>query len=380
MASASDNIFLAAPTGAGVPVAQTCVDLRIGTSTGYASSPYPGETVLSLVGASKFPGYAYSQYPTDPQSKQGGPGFSATSSSKEHSSNATAEVGLSEQQAQAAFTVASAQSLVDPGTGKASATATSDTSPLSVNDVLELGRIRSSATATVTAAGKLQRESALQVGRTTVAGQEVQITSDGVEAAGEKLARPNAADPNKVLAQAGIQVRFIREQKTGQGVISAGIEVIATQTNPDSGAKYVAHYTVGRAFASAEAVEPVSGLNQLPPLPPPPVANDGPPVNQGPAASAGQGSAASAGQGLAAPAETGSIAGGSAAPKPAPVPEVAPGDAVSAPKPAVAAPMQRTSMSPVDIGATTLYLVLAFCGLVLFANGTLLRLLGVKAR
>jgi hypothetical protein len=356
MGSASDNLFLAAPTGAGVPVAQSCVDVRIASSTGYASSPYPGDTVLSLVGEAKFPGYASSQYPADPRSKADGPGFSMTSTSKEHSSKATARAGLVEQPAHAASTVASAQSLVDPRTGAATATATSDTQPLTINDVLELGRIRSSATATIADGGELHRDSVLQVGRTTIAGQEAQISPDGVEAVEAKVGIPDV-NPNDVLAKAGIEVRFIGEEKTSQGVVSAGIEIIARQTNPDSGAEYVVHYTFGRAFASAKAVEPQPGLAGL--SPPAPADTDEPALNQGSAESAG----------------TGSVSGGG----PAPVPDVPPGDGEAPPQAALAAPVQPVS-SPVDIGATTLYLVLAFCGLVLFASGTLLRLLGVKTR
>lgn len=364
MASASDNLFLAAPTGAGVPVAQTCVDVRIGDSTGYASSPYPGETVLSLVGSkAPFPGYASSRHPTDPRSKVDGPGFAMTSTSKEHSSKATAKMGLSEQPAHAASTVASAQSFVDPATGEATATATSDTEPLTINDVLELGRIRSSATATVTAGGKLQRDSMLQVGRTAVAGQEVQITPDGVEAVGEKVAGPGA-DPNDVLGAAGIELRLVKEQQAPQGVVSAGIEIIARQTNPDSGEEYVVHYTVGRAFASAVAVEPGSGVGVPPVSPPSPVPTDAPSANEGTAVST----------------ETGSISSGSAAPRPAPAAAPVPEIGSSPPRqPVIAAPVQRAT-NPVDIGAAALYLTLAFSALALFAGGTLLRLLGVKTR
>lgn len=361
MASASDNLFLSAPAGAGVPVAQSCVDIRIATSSGYASAPYPGGTVLSLVGSRvKFPGYASSQYPTAPESKDGGPGYAMSSTSGEHSSKATASAGLVGEQSQAAATAVSAESVVDPGTGEATATATSDTEPLAINDVLELGRIRSSAVAATADGGKLRRDSTLQVGRTTVAGQEVQISPDGVEAVDQTVGLPDV-DPSEVLAQAGIEVRFVSEEKTSHGVIAAGIEIIARQTAPDSGAEYVVRYMLGRSFASARSVEP--GAAPPGPVPLPPVADDTP---------AGTGGAASSGTAPPASASaSGSIPGTSM-----PVTGVAPGAAP--PQPAEAA-LQQVS-SPIDIGASSLYLVLAFCGLVLFASATLLRLLGVRTR
>lgn len=363
MASASDNLFLAAPSGLGLPVAQTCVDYGVKDSSGYASNPYPGEAIVSapalLRGSTQqpipgYPGYAASHYPTTQESKSEQQGYSLNARSTEVSSQAQARAGVGQDAASVASTVASSESTVDPKTKSSTATAKSETQPLTINDVLQVGTIKSFATARVDPSGKLVPGSGLEIGRTQVAGQVVTITPQGVVAAGQTVGAPQPP-PTEVLEQAGIRVRYLNEEKTNEGVVSAGIEVTARQQHPDTGAVYTVQYTFGRAFAAAAAVSADSGgiaaPDEMGPSDPLPEAGGSP----------GEGSVAAGGS----PVDVSPPAAG-LAPTPGTVP------------PAVVSRPTSLAGNPVDMGGTAAYLVIVFAALGIFATGTLLRLLGVR--
>ncbi|MGP3983147.1 hypothetical protein [Streptomyces sp. KR80] len=362
MVSASDNLFLQAPSGVGIPVAQACVNYGVEESTGFASSPYPGETVVSAPALLRgqtgqpipgYPAYASSRYPSEEKSESEQHGHSLSSHSTQTSTRARAGTRLGQDKA-SGETTALAEAVVDPARQVGRASATSDTQPWTVNGVLRLGQMRSVAKATTGKDGKVVRSSRLQIGRTEVAGQVVEITPDGVKAVGKTLPLPKA-DPAKALAAAGVRVRYLRAKSTEQGVMSAGIEVLARQQDPKSGAVYTVQYVFGRAFAAADRVERVPGGGG----PPPPA--------ELPATSGGDGGA---------PAE----------PAPEAPAEEPPADSPGAPGPDSAAPAPddappaRLIGNPIDMGVTGLYLVLAFGAVATFAFGTLLRLLGVRTR
>lgn len=368
--SASDNLFLEAPLGAGVPVAQACVDYGVKDSSAFASNPYPGETVIVAPGLARtitnlpipdYPTYAASRHPSAPESGVEQQGYSLRSRSDVTSSSAHSRSGLGEDAGSAGWTVASAESSTDPAAGSASAAAKSDTQPLTINDVLRLGQVHSVATAQAGRDGKLERDSELTVGRTTVAGQTVEITPDGVRAAGQGSALPDTAGPEEALAEAGIRVRYLKAEQTEGGVLSAGIEVHSRQQDQETGAVYTVHYVFGRAFAAAAPPEEGPGPEPVVPMPP---------VGAGDA-----GRPASGGTGVdAAPADA-----GSAAPE---APEIAEAPAAAGDAPARSAAPAKVGLAgpPVDLGAAGLYLVIVFGAIAMFASATLLRLLGVRTR
>ncbi|OAH13069.1 hypothetical protein [Streptomyces jeddahensis] len=376
MVSASDNTALQAPSGAAIPAAQACVNSGVGESSGFAGNPYPGETIVSapaLLGSQtgqKFPGYpayASSRYPSEEKSDAGQQGLTLTSHSTKNSTRAKAQTRLG-QDAASASTTALAQADVDPAKRVGKASATADTQPITVNGVLRLGRVLSAATATVDADGKLVRDARLTIGRTEVAGQVVEITRKGIRAAGQAVPLPDAgnpadpgdpadpADPAEALAAAGVRVRYLSEERTEHGVISAGLEVLARQKDPQSGAVYTLHYVFGRAFAAADRVESPPGDVEMPLPPaavPPPTSGDDAPADSAPA-----------------PEEE--PATGSDAP-----PDQAADEASPAPDARTA---WRLAGNPADMGVTGVFLVLAFGAAATFAFGNLLRLLGVKTR
>lgn len=360
--SASDNLLLAAPAGAGVPVAQACVDYGVRDSTAFASSPYPGESVIAAPGLISnqtgqempaYPAYAASRYPAKEHAEAEQPGYSLRADSSETSSAARARSALAPEDTDAGSTLATAQSVVDPATTAATSIAKSDIQPLTINDVLRLGRVHSVASAKVGSDGKVQRASDLRIGHTTVAGQEVVITPEGVHAAGQEVPVLQTP-PADVLEQAGITVHYLSAERTRSGVLSAGLEITARQQDPESGAVTTVHYTLGRSFAAAVPAEGEPGAGPIDP--------------EG---------------GVSPPADGGSAGDGGVADAPVPesTPEQAevPAGADGTPPPDVAGPDQLVA-NPVDVGVTGLYLVLMLGALVMFASGTLLRLLGVKTR
>lgn len=362
--SAPDFLLVSDLFDAGVPVAQTALQYNIGLSKGFASNPYPGEAVVTTPGlvagqtgqpVPDYPAYADSTYPAKPKSTVEQQGYALRSHSARTSSEATATAGLASAGGLAAAT---AVSRVNPSKGIATALAESDAQALAFNDVLRIGRVHSRATVTVGPDGRVTRSSDLSIADTTVNGQRVAITPNGVVVAGKTTALPSSDPITETLEAAGLRVRYLAEEKTPKGIIAAGIEVSARQQLP-SGVTGVVRYTLGRAVAGAEPVaeEPAEARTDLRPVT----------GVEEPGAASG-----------------GSEPGGSAAPAVgSPEPLAAPAQAAPAPAPAVAPPAPtalRLVGTPVDIGATGLYLLLAFAGLAMFASGTLLRLLGVRTR
>lgn len=374
--SASDNLLLSAPTGAGVPVAQACVDYAVRDSRAFASSPYPGETVLAgpgLLGqrlgqdVPGYPAYAASRHPARGSGEANGPGYDLRASSDEtsstaraHSGGAPADGGGADGSGGSGDTLSVAKATVDPDARSAAATASSDTRPLTINDVLTLGHIHSTATAKLSGDGTIRRDSDLRIGKTTIAGTEVVVTPKGVEAADQTVGLPEQR-PADALRQAGIDVEYLAAEKTGDGVLSAGIQIIAEHTDPGSGATYTVTYTVGRAFAGVAPVRDDSFSGGEPDALPPPTVDAEPPAQGG--AQAAEPPAGPSPVDAAAPEPT-------QAPEPAAAPDVEP--------PATQAVRQAGNPIPMGVGA--LYLAIVLGALAMVVSATMLRLLGVKTR
>lgn len=254
MAHARVNVFLEEPFGAGVPVARTCVDYAVRESWGFASHPYPGAAVLDardLAAATTgqdlpgYPAYAASQYPANEESSVERAGYALRSRSGETSSEASALAGLGQDSGSAGVHRATTTASVDPAAGTSAATARATAQPITLGGVLALGQVDSVAQARIGSDGKLVRRSSLTIGRTTVAGQVVEITPDGLRAAGQRLPAPDDG-PAEALQQAGISLRYLRAEQAGSGVRSAGLEVTLTREDPQTGSPHSVTFTLGR--------------------------------------------------------------------------------------------------------------------------------------
>ncbi|MBA0125747.1 hypothetical protein H0B56_09365 [Haloechinothrix sp. YIM 98757] len=343
------------------------MDYEVQDSSAFASSPYPGETVLTLPGMLRtetgqdlpdYPAYVSARHPSQEESDVDEEGYSLHARSTATSSAAAARSGLDEEQGRAGVTRARAETAVDPDDLSSEATARADTRPLTVDDVLEVGTTHASASASVDSGGELRRDSALHIGRTTVADQVVTITPDGVRAAGQGVALPEA-DPAEALEAAGVRVRYLEAAETQRGVLSAGIEIVAEQHDPDTGGTYRVRYVLGRAFAAAAQVDEPPGDGA-----PQGVAPPGDPARAEPAATA---DAPSAGGEDARGSTSADPPDDAGAPRAAGVPEAAPEH-------------ERLLGNPVDMGMTGVYLVIVLGALAMVTSGSLLRMLGVKTR
>lgn len=374
MVSKSDDLFLAAPSGMATPVAQACVDYGLSESTAFASGPYPGETVVSAppllrgltsVPVPDYPVYASSQFPSAQDSRVEQQGLTLRSRSAETSSEATARNGA-EPEGGSVAAKAKAVADVDPEGRATVATATSDTQPFTVNEVLRLGQTHSFAQSKVGPDGVLRRESRLTIGHTEVAGQTVEITPDGLRGAGQPVALPEDSAV-EALEAAGIQVRYLKAEETPRGILSAGIEITAENQDPQSGATSRVHYTVGRSFAAAAPVADRGGASE----------------DEVPAIDTDAGIAVSGDDdgGTRRPIDVGVADTGPVGPE-APAPVVDAEDlptAVDPPPPAVA---QETRLvgKPLDLALTGLYLAFVIAAMALVVGGTLLRMLGVRTQ
>lgn len=376
MGRASDNILLEKPGGVSLPAAQSCVAYGLRDSWSFAGAPHPGENLTALPASLRgsglpvpdYPAHVASRYPASPKAEKSENGYTLRARSGETSSESTAHSGVDEEAASIAAATVSARSEVDPVEGTSRAHAESDTRPITIADVLVLGRIRSTATASMSADGAVTRDASLRVGTTSVAGERVEITPDGVVAAGQTVGTPTP-DPAEALEEAGISVRYLTPLKTERGVVAAGIEVLVRHRDAESGAVYEAHYTLGRALAAVSEVpaDPGSGGD---------VAAGTSTGTE--SATSGAGTASEqpvAGDAASGPATAADVSGAPGAPQAAEAPHVAPPpDVRAAPAPA------RLSGTPVGMGIAGLYLVIVFGALAMVAGGTLLRLLGVKTR
>ncbi|MPY79406.1 MAG: hypothetical protein GEV04_13140 [Actinophytocola sp.] len=369
MVSASDNILLEKPGGVSLPAAQSCVDYVVRESWSFAGAPYPGENMAALPASLRnsglpvpdYPAYTSSRYPSSQRSAKSEHGYTLRASSEETSSESAAHTGANDDTASALSLAASAMSAVDPAAGTSRAHAESDLRPITIKGVLELGRIHSTATATMTRDGEVRRDSLLSVGQTSVAGQRVRITQDGIEAVGKTVDMPRP-DPAAALEAAGITMRYLAASKTKRGVLSAGIEVLVRYRDAERGEAYQAHYALGRTFAAAaEVTANESGV----------FGGAVPTGTESGERGTGEARVPVAAASGPAPEESGvpSSAGAVSAPEMAPPPEVR-----AAPAPA------RLVGAPLDMGFAGLYLVIVFGALATVAGGTLLRLLGVKTR
>lgn len=233
-----------------------------GESSGYASSPYPGDfpvTVPGLLssvilqGAFSVPSYpliASSNHPGVPeQSLAVGP-INLSARSVETSSSGVATDGVN----RSATTVG-----VDRTTGTVTAEATTSFASIDLgNDVLSIDGIRSSATARREPGADVIADSEFTVSSLRILGQRVEVTREGLELLGTQLpfGLGGVADALSVLlvglAGAGIEIEFLPSEITDHGAISAGLQITevlpATSELPETTVSLI----LGRAVANVD--------------------------------------------------------------------------------------------------------------------------------
>jgi hypothetical protein len=240
---------------AGAPTAQTEVN-ELGTSTGFASNPYPGATILSgpglVAGQTNLnpPGYpliAQSSAPSTPSASAEGGLLEATSTAT--MSSASAVAGAPTSVNGVGDLTATALSQVDSN-GGVTAQAAGEAQDIALAGVLHIGAVKSTATFEVAPDGTSHPSTQTVVSDATIAGVAVTIDSNGITLAGANHAIPDTSSVTAPLASAGLTISVTKPTITPTQVLSGALVI----TESKSGDTYT--LTFGRAVA---AVQTASG-------------------------------------------------------------------------------------------------------------------------
>jgi hypothetical protein len=247
-----------APVDGGGPSAQAQLDSS-GTSTAFASAPYPGNTAVNLPGTAagfgvpgvpSYPFYLQSSYPLRPQGTvDQGPYQLAVKSGPEQS-QADALVGADSNGASAA--AHSTASTVVANDGSVTATAKAVSQALDVG-LLRLGSVTSTAAVHLKTDGTLERTTSLDITGMSVAGMSVGFGPKGFTVAGTTVPFPNGEQLTSLLAAQQTAISYIQPVKTEHGEVAPALQITTVQSVPGQNPAYVT-LTVGRASASIEGV------------------------------------------------------------------------------------------------------------------------------
>lgn len=106
-----------------------------------------------------------------------------------------------------------AKSTVDLAIGAARASTVSYVQGMTINDVLQVGRVYSTATVTSKPDGPVIRTSDLSMADTRIAGQRVTIAPQGVIAVGNTVGLLSSDRVTDTLKRAGVSARYLAEDE-----------------------------------------------------------------------------------------------------------------------------------------------------------------------
>jgi hypothetical protein len=278
----SNTGYVVNTVAADIPAAQAFVNSQ-GLSSAYAAEPYPGGDALSLFGLaglpqSTYPAVAQSSYPAKPQAEVSSPGVSLSAVSHEFSSLAAATSGAAQGAADVRAGVLKATAKAGCADGTVTAKSESDDEGFSLAaGLLRIGRLHSLAQVITGPDGVPHLTSTLDVGQLTVAGQTVELNSQGLLIGGSTRPLP-ASDPlTRVLATAGIKVTYLAAttDRDGKGIVSAGLSITTAAQGQGSGPT-TETYVLGQAHARGDVIVPDASASGSSPAASPSSANAGP--------------------------------------------------------------------------------------------------------
>jgi hypothetical protein len=340
---------------AGSSVAQAELS-SLGTSTAFASDPYPSGSVVAAPGlvagltggatsglVPDYPLITSSAFPVQPDGRvQAGP-IDLQAHSERASTRASSRNGLD---------VAEASVTADGDLGEVTVRAQASAAAVNISSLLSVDGVRSSATAKAGPDGKVQLSSSFDVVALTIAGQRVPIIDDLITGEGGLL----SAAPSILgallgpLAEQGTTVEILPSTRTSDSITSAGLRIRTRQPVPPdlaSGIEFVTFdITIGQVSARVDNL-----ALALPGTSP-----------------ADVGSGIGSGVGIGPPADGGALAIPSAPVTPA-VPATGTHPATS---------IDGGTRLIADISVSSIYPVLLAAGLVLVAVVNLVRKLGVQ--
>jgi hypothetical protein len=238
------------------PIAHAGVN-SLGSSAAFASFPYPGDAAVSIPGllpavvpgapsVPAYPFYAHSEFPIVPKAEQSAGAVNLSAESGEAASKAAAFAGPKGEGPGSMSAEASVAEVGDTvvATSK-SVVACFVAGPLAI------GRVVSTASATLLADGTVQRASRLELSGLRIGDQTVGLTSGGFVAPGSGVPFPAGVQEQlrAALATAGITVEFLPEHQTDDGIVSAGLRIRSERDLPNGHDALT--WVIGQAIASA---------------------------------------------------------------------------------------------------------------------------------
>ena len=237
-----------------------------GTSSSFASYPYPGAVAVSLpsllagsglAGLPAYPFYIDASYPTNPRpDPRTAPAGTLVASAGPTDAMGYAGAGFGDEATALGHFEATAA--VSKNGGSAVAAGTSVGRNVRFGP-LEIGSLVSTAVATLDGEGRLARESTLSVTGMTVDGQGLAVSDGTIVLADSKVPLAEAAGVTKALADAGVNVRYLAAQETTTGLTSAALAVSRTQEIP-GGAPVTVQFILGQVSASIDGGVSDSGV------------------------------------------------------------------------------------------------------------------------
>lgn len=230
----------------GGPTAQVVVD-SIGSSTGYAAFPDPGQFIVSLPALAvgllaggagglpptqlpsppNYPFFVQSDATNDPEVSVGAGPYALSATSEPGSSQAQATAGVRDglfgNAALAMSTASVSPKLTTQGTSVV-AKAVADLQGLTVGP-LTIGQVKSTAIQTLDSTGTVTPSTDLSITGVRIGGVPVELTPKGVVAGGPVQPVPLNDSVNGLLKSSGITVQFVAAQQHPDRVVAPALQI-----------------------------------------------------------------------------------------------------------------------------------------------------------
>ena len=230
------------PLDGGGPTAQVAVD-SIGSSTGYAAFPDPGQFIVSIPGLGagllaggaaglppiklpsppNYPFFVSSDASNNPEARAGSGPYQLSASSESNSSKAQATSGFQPGLSGNTALADSAASLVSSESGVV-AKAVSDVQGLGVGP-LTIGEIKATATMTMDASGFITPSSHLEITGMYIGGVPVKLAPEGFVAGGPTYPVPINPTLHELLKASGISVQVVSAQSFPDRVVAPALQI-----------------------------------------------------------------------------------------------------------------------------------------------------------
>jgi hypothetical protein len=231
------------PVDGGGPTAQVAVD-SIGTSTGYAAFPDPGQFALSVPGLvvgllaggaaglppiklpspPGYPLFVASDAGNAPEQSVGSGPYQLSASSHDSASKASATAGFQLSLTGNAALVGSTASLSRSANGGVVATAIADFQGLTVGP-LTLGQVKSTATETLDSTGTVTPSTSMEITGLRVGGIPISLGPQGFIAGGPSYPVPINSTLATLLKPSGISMRVLMPQQFPGRVVAPALEI-----------------------------------------------------------------------------------------------------------------------------------------------------------